>query len=35
MVTISSQTIITAAAVLIEDCGLPEMVPVEYGGTAG
>lgn len=22
------------AAVLIEDCGLPELVPVEFGGTA-
>lgn len=22
------------AAVLIEDCGLPELVPAEYGGTA-
>ena len=22
------------AEILIEDCGLPELVPVEYGGTA-
>lgn len=23
------------AELLIEDCGLPELVPVEYGGTMG
>lgn len=23
------------ANILIDECGLPELVPVEYGGTAG
>lgn len=23
------------AAILIDECGLPELVPVEFGGTAG